>query len=127
MTDPRIVIDVPWIGPGTNAMYAGQHWRRRKEHADTGHLAALAGMKNKWVIGTVVDVPSGPVALTFTPHHNGRLFDLDGYAYTVKIIIDGFVKAGLFKDDSQKFIRSLTILPTVKSKERFMRVEIAAG
>ncbi len=121
MTDHQITLDVPWIGPGTNAMYAGQHWKKRKEHADTGHWAALVAVRKYYP----ADHLDSPVALTFTPHHNGRIYDLDGYAYTVKIIIDGLVRAGLLKDDSQKFIKSLTILRTVKSKGRFMRVEIS--
>ena len=106
-------------------MYAGQYWRKRKEHADTGHLATLVAMHDKWGIGSVIhDIPTTPVTLTFTPHHNGRLYDIDGYSYTCKIITDGLVKAGILKDDSQKYVRGITILPTVKSKDRFMQVDI---
>ena len=114
-----MTINVPWIGPPTNKMYAGQHWSRRKITADTGHMATFVEVRE--FVGNRF---KKPVTLTFTPHHNGRLYDLDGYLYTCKIIIDGLVKAGLLKDDSQKYVRGITILPTVKSEDRFMQVDI---
>ncbi len=121
-----ISLMVPYIGPSTNVIYAGVHYGTRMKHKKIGVQAMeyairdTLGLQREWPTITY------PIGLTFTPHHAGQTYDLDGYGYAAKILTDAMVKVGLLKNDSQKYVRLLTIKPTVKSDERSMLVEIVS-
>lgn len=107
------MIRINWIGPSTNALYSGMHWTKRKKIADEGHLMVASA-----VHGKCTDLP---VHLTLTPH-GGRKRDIDNFSFTVKVIIDGLVKAGWLPDDTDEYISGITILSHVKSKEVYMEI-----
>lgn len=65
-----------------------------------------------------------PVSLTFQHFTSSRIYDLDGYDYTNKILTDGLVKAGVLKDDSQKYVQKRTVLPTKKSLEDYTLITL---
>lgn len=95
-------IYVPFMGPSTNQIYAGVHWRKRQKQADAGH-AAVQGIK--------LAPYQKPVRLTFIPiiGKGGRARDCSNYSYTAKLIEDGLVKAGILKDDTSEYVKGFEI------------------
>jgi len=112
-------IEVPWVGPTMNKIWAGIHWRKRKEIADDAHLAVRAAINGKKRF-------QGPVTIDYYPFIKGRRYDLTNYALTCKGIEDGLVLCGIIQGDSFKYVRRVTIHPPVslKSGLSFMRVII---
>ena len=114
------ILNVEWMGPSLNKIYAGTHWADRKPWADAGHAAVWA-----CVINSKIKPVDKPAHLTFTPHIKGRRYDATNYALTVKIIEDGLVKEGILKSDTPKHVTGITINAPVKIKTRsYMVVEI---
>ena len=103
-------IKVPYIGPSLNSIYAGIHWSKRKKHADAAHMAVKVSCKG-------INCFSKPVLLDFQPLHRGRGYDVSNYAYTVKLLEDGLVQCGILEDDTNKFVRGITIHPPIKLKK----------
>lgn len=101
---------VPYIGPSTNAIYAGVNRFVRMGHK-TKAVKALASL------GPIVAFKV-PVAVTITPHlgKGKRAYDISNYSYTYKLIEDALVKSGVLQDDSSEYVRSLLYLPPVRVK-----------
>ena len=59
------------------------------------HLVSLYARKHPKV--------DNPVFVEFEWHYSGK-FDLDNIAFAKKYVLDGFVKAGVMKDDNQKCV-----------------------
>lgn len=119
-SSPRIeVIDVPWIGPSLNKIWAGVHWSKRKKIADEAHQAVLVAIRNV--------VPfTGPVTLAYFPFiGKGKRYDLTNYAVTIKGIEDGLVGYKIIESDSFKVVQRVTIhQPELTKEPSFMRVVI---
>ncbi len=112
MTEPALqILDVPWMGPSLNKIYAGVHWAERQSWADTGHAAVWAAA-NQAKIKPV----DKPVHLTFTPHIKGRRYDTTNYSLSIKIIEDALVRKGILKSDAPKHVTGITINAPVKTK-----------
>ncbi len=109
----RQILEVEWMGPSLNSVYAGVHWRKRKTWAEDGHLAVMAAVRQARIKPVIF-----PVHLTFTPYIKGRQYDVSNYALTAKIIEDGLVKEGILKADTPRYVRSMTIKAPVKTTEQ---------
>lgn len=92
-----------------NAIYAGMHWRRRKELADLYHEEVLE-LKGK------LKVEEYPVLITYEWHFVKNALDSLNCAYMSKMIEDGLVKVGVLENDSPKFVRR-SMLDTQVSKK----------
>lgn len=108
-----ITIFVPYLGPSLNEIYSGVHYRTRAKSANTAHwITKMAAHDMKPI--TV------PVKLTFRPVlGKGTVTrDCSNYAYAAKMIEDGLVKAGILKDDTPVYVRSITICAPVRDRVR---------
>ena len=89
-----------------NAYYTGKHWSVRKKDADFWHQLvhySLCEMRAK--TGQTLQMFETPVQLTFLFHDN---LDCSNHAAIAKMIEDA-LKGVLIKDDSPKYVRSMTI------------------
>ena len=108
-----ITVFVPYLGPSLNEIYGGMHWTKRAKHAKKGHYAAALAMRG-------IEKIQHPVSLTFQPilGKGTTSRDCSNYAYAVKLIEDGIVRAGVIEDDSPKYVTSVTILAPVRDRAR---------
>lgn len=102
----EITLFVPYIAPSTNAMYAGQHWTRRKKHK-----AAAAAAVDSALSGKLGDQFDAAVIITVTPHlgKGRRGYDVSNYSYTLKLIEDCLVSRGILKDDTADRVGEIRI------------------
>lgn len=108
--EPRIErVYVPWIGPSMNTIWAGVSWHKRKQIADAGHKAC-------WPLKLIKPF-SNPVKLAFQPVVKGRRYDCCNYALTNKVIVDGMVRCGLLKDDTNKYVLGVETLVPEKGNQ----------
>lgn len=117
---PRMeVLYVPYMAPSLNKIYAGVHWAVRKQHADAGHEACMH---------LEIAMFKHPVSLIFIPvvGKGGIARDCSNYSYAAKIVEDGLVKTRILKDDSPKYVASITIEKPVydRSKPSGMKVVV---
>ena len=114
-----VEIFVPWMGPSSNSCYAGKHWAIRKKEADAGHLVTGQSFKGVGLI-------EGPVLLNFSPivGKGKRRFDPSNYSYSVKIIEDGLVLAGVIAGDGPDQVSFIGISSPVRGDESGFFVEI---
>ena len=88
--------------PSMNASYAGRHWTKRKKQTDEIHeLVYYACYEQK-----TKPVKKYPVTLSFDVYYKDkRRRDIDNLS--VKEIIDGLVRAGIIKDDCDKYVKEI--------------------
>jgi len=101
---------IDFIAPSLTAIYAGVHWSKRKKLADEAHLATKIAARGHLK-------HQGAVHLTFQPMIRGRCYDVSNYSFSAKLIEDGLVKAGILIDDTNKYVKSITIKEPVKVKK----------
>ncbi|GAB2798990.1 hypothetical protein GCM10027040_27480 [Halomonas shantousis] len=101
---------VPFMGPSTNDIYAGLHWRKRKQEKDaclliTRNAVRLAGLQR---IHECIDI-------VFRPYLTGRMArqprDTGNYSFTAKMIEDCLVSSGVLHDDRGEYVRDWSIRP----------------
>ena len=113
-------ITVNYMGPSLNKIYAGEHWSKRKAEADNMHFAVMAAIRDC--------LPAAkPVVLIFQPYIRGRCYDCSNYAYSAKMIEDGLVQCGILANDTNEYVKAITILAPIKINkpaQSFMEVEI---
>ena len=110
-------LNVPYIAPSLNSIYAGAHWSKRKRQADEAHLAVKIAAKG-------VAMFDNPVMVTYQPMIKGRAYDISNYAYSLKLIEDGLVRAGVLKDDTNAYVKAITIKEPIKVKAESSMVVI---
>ena len=101
---------IEYMGPSTNAIYAGQHWTKRAKEADKAHKAVKA---------LDTDLFINPVRLLFTPQvgKGGRERDCSNYSYTCKMIEDGLIKRGILSgDEADKVVCFAIKKPVINRK-----------
>lgn len=108
-----ITIFVPYLGPSLNEIYSGVHYRKRAKASNTAHWVTKIAVREMKPINV-------PVTLTFRPVlGKGTVTrDCSNYAYAAKMIEDGLVKAGILKDDTPEYVRSITIAAPVRDRDR---------
>ena len=106
------VFYIPYQGPSTNAIYAGQHWSRRQQAKDEAREVVLAHVSTEPF--------SDPVALQFVPviGKGGRARDLSNYSYGIKLIEDSLVASGILVDDTDRYVQSIRVFQPVKDAGR---------
>lgn len=88
---------------GLNAYYAGKHWNERKRDAEELHWIARAAMKRAGIRQKILEKP---VKLTFL-FDDG--LDCSNHAVIVKAVEDA-MKGWIIKDDSRKYVKSITMM-----------------
>lgn len=88
---------------GLNAYYAGKHWGARKRDAEELHALTWAAMKRAKIKKAPAKVP---VKITFL-FDDG--LDCSNHAVIVKAVEDA-MKGWVIKDDSRKYVRSVTMM-----------------
>jgi len=101
---------IPWEGPSLNKIWAGMHWAKRKDIADTGHRACLVARGLKPFIGAV--------KITFQPvaGPRKRRYDCCNYALTNKVIVDGLVRMKVLTDDWIDNVKGTETLAAVRGE-----------
>lgn len=95
-------IFVPYLGPSTNAIYAGMHWAKRKQAKDDACRATLAAVRDAGLARV-----EGRVDLVFRPRlgKGARRRDTSNNSMSAKLIEDALVKAGVLADDTTDHVR----------------------
>lgn len=88
---------------GLNAYYAGKHWNERKRDAEELHMIARAAMRRAGIKQKIIE---NPVKLTFM-FDDG--LDCSNHAIIVKTVEDA-MKGWIIKDDSRKYVKSITMM-----------------
>ncbi|WP_280568210.1 hypothetical protein [Chromohalobacter sp. 296-RDG] len=93
---------VEFLGPSTNAIYAGTHWGKRKKAKDDACAATLAAVR-----AAGVQQVAGRVDLVFRPRigKGVRRRDTSNNSMSAKLIEDALVKAGVLADDTDEHVR----------------------
>lgn len=81
----------------TNKVYAGVHWRKRKEWADLYH-------QEFWPIKGKVKVEKYPVVITYDFSFKANALDSLNCAMMAKMLEDGMVAVGILKDDCPEYV-----------------------
>lgn len=113
---------VPYIAPSTNAMYAGQHWRKRVKHkydAMKAVLVALSKINDKKVF-------TKPVRVELEPQlgKGKRAYDVSNYSYTYKLIEDCLVERGILVSDTASFVKELRFKSPIRGAETGLTISI---
>ncbi|MDR5867941.1 RusA family crossover junction endodeoxyribonuclease [Halomonas koreensis] len=99
---------VEYLGPSTNAIYAGVHWAKRKKAKDDACRATLAAVR-----AAGIQPVSGRVDLVFRPRlgKGVRRRDTSNASMTAKLLEDALVKAGVLADDTEAHVRRVILEP----------------
>ena len=114
-------VDIQWVGPSTNRIYAGVHWSERHKVKQVGRLATRSAAHH-WIKPF-----NSPVILRFTPFINisDKMYDTSNYSYSNKIIEDELVYTGIIQRDTASFVRSwIMMAPERTSLQSYTRLEI---
>jgi len=105
-----------------NVMYAGVHWRRRKDLADGFHFAVLAAARKS----KIEKIPKAeyPVHMEYIFFVDGKL-DVSNTGAMTKLVEDGLVRAGILEADDRKFVRKITT-STEPGRKNMPAVEVVA-
>jgi len=97
-----MILFVPYLGPSTNAIYAGMHWAKRKKAKDEALAATLEAVR-----GAGMGSVAGRVDLVFRPRlgKGVRRRDTSNNSMSAKLIEDALVKAGVLTDDTEEHVR----------------------
>lgn len=116
-----MIIFVPWIGPSTNAMYAGQHWRVRVRHKNDAIMAVMVAL------GARYKKFDTPVRIEVQPQlgKGKRSYDVSNYSYSYKLIEDCLVARKVLKNDTADFVRQVDFLAPIRGAETGITIKIA--
>lgn len=106
-----MILFIPYLGPSTNAIYAGLHWAKRKKAKDDAVIAVKAAVNQ-----LDIDIPiSTRVDLVFTPQlgKGVRKRDTSNNSMTAKLVEDALVKAKVLHDDTDEYVRNVTNTPAL--------------
>ncbi len=84
-----------------NAIYQGKHWSRRIDDAEYWHYLTIAQINQQIPKAKMFEKP-----VRVTMYWNDSL-DIDNHAYMGKMIVDA-LKGRLIREDSKKYVRSIT-------------------
>lgn len=114
---------VPYIAPSTNAMYSGQHWRKRMEHKKQALLAVLSALSGR---KDLLKKFTNPVRISVHPvlAKNRRAYDVSNYSYTYKLIEDCLVERKILQNDTPGFVRSVLYLSPTKGAATGIEITI---
>lgn len=102
----EVTLFVAYIAPSTNAMYAGQHWTKRKKHKK-----AAAAAVDSALLGKNIEPFSAAAVITVIPYlgKGRRGYDVSNYSYTLKLIEDCLVSRGIITDDTADKVGEIRI------------------
>ena len=104
---------MPVMPPSTNSIYAGTHWSKRKEWADSIHTL----VKNMTMGVAPFTVP---VEIMIRPVIGKGCIarDTSNYSYALKLIEDGLVASGVIAGDENDKVYDVHILKPVTDRKR---------
>lgn len=100
-----------------NKIYAGVHWRKRREWAEVMH----------WMVLSARILPyDGPFPVDCRYHFflHGKQLDSSNCAFLAKLVEDGLVHAKVIPDDSRQYVRWVSVLSSQAKKTEEQRVEV---
>ncbi len=111
---------VEYIGPSTNAMYAGQHWTKRVKNKSDAVMAVLVALKPQH------ERFINPVRIEVRPQmgKGRRFYDVSNYSYTFKLIEDALVARHVLKNDMPDFVTEVKFMSPVRGDKTGMSILI---
>lgn len=104
--------------PSLNKMYAGRHWKKRKDEADYIHKLVQSKVEKG-----DFKPPKTPIDIKYIAYFKYKhKRDPDNLA--VKFITDGLVLAGLIEDDSCEFVRWVSSRAVIGAENDRVEIEI---
>lgn len=109
-----MILFVEYLGPSTNAIYAGLHWSKRKQAKDEAVKATIAAVRKAGVAAMDCRVD-----LVFRPRlgKGMRRRDTSNNSMSAKLIEDALVKAGVLADDTDAHVRRVIHEPAEINRE----------
>lgn len=106
---------VPYLGPSTNAVYAGLHWGKRKAEKDASRLMVANAVRSAGLMPC-----QSRVDLVFSPRlgKGDRMRDTSNYSLTAKLIEDGLVNVGILADDTARHVRRVILEPATVDRSQ---------
>jgi len=92
----KLTLPIP-LKLSLNVIYAGVHYRVRKQHKDLYRELVWALVREKYT-------GEYPVIITYHFKFKGRKLDSSNCAYLVKLMEDGLVHADVIPDDNRKYV-----------------------
>ncbi len=89
----------------SNSIYGGMHWSKRKKIADEFHNVVFYTVKNE----RVEKIKEYPVHVYYLFTLKGRRMDVLNTSFLAKLLEDGLVRSGILKDDSQEYVKMVTL------------------
>lgn len=100
-----------------NKVYAGLHWSDRKAEAERVHLAVRVAIDpNELMFDKLVSI-------TVRAYFKNRRLQLDASNIPAKLYEDGLI-GWLIKDDSPKYVRSMTTVSLLDRQNPRIEIEI---
>lgn len=113
---------IEYIAPSTNAMYAGQHWTRRKKHKAAADAAVMIALhqtdKRKFALPVKIEVQANL-------GKGKRGYDVSNYSYTFKLIEDCLVSRGVLENDTPDFVKEVRFMSPVRAAKTGMIILIS--
>lgn len=110
-------IPLKGIKVSTNRIYAGTHWKSRKEIKDRVLDVAESFCQ------PIKRIESYPVKIEYRFFFATKPFDSSNCSYMVKMFEDALCSLGVLEDDAPKFVAStfisVNVLPASKGKKEF--------
>lgn len=118
-----IEIAIPFIGPSLN-QYIRMNKYKRNDLTQKWHtIIKLMVTQQSIEIINEIDLPV--IVRIFGYFQPGkRRYDCDNLVASVKLILDGIVRAGVLKNDSPKYIRSIELISAQTKEADHILVEI---
>ena len=121
MPDKPYIFCVPYIGPTTNSIYAGKHYRLRMQDKENCGWCMASVMNS-------IPVFTDPVEIWFYPHIGKRrgYYDCGNYSYMAKMMEDWLVKSGKIPKDNPKWVKAWHLMAPVRVKQskNYMMIKI---
>lgn len=100
------------------------HWATKARLTKTWRLAAYALARNQLAIGAL-SYCTRPVDITVYVHKTtSRRYDAHNLMPTVKACIDGLVQAGILEDDSNRYLRAVSIIAAARGEREYLELII---
>jgi len=114
----KLILDFIPEKVSTNKIYAGVHWKKRKEIKDLYEQALVYGLKREGD-----DLETFPVDIHIDFYFASRALDSSNCSYMAKMCEDVLVSLKILPDDSIKYVRRFS-MQSHKAKEDRIEIEI---
>lgn len=101
------ILIIPAVGPSLNQWYSGGHWSKRSRTKNAWRML----VRNAVRVHEIEPPATYPVRIDVLCRFGkgDRSYDCTNVAATAKLAEDGLVKAGIIPNDSNRYVRPVTL------------------